>query len=171
MTSSNRYFNLPGLLFFILLLTGCNIIAYYQQDPFYRDGSGFDHVRFPLIKPYYAISITDDAGWAIPLEGKKPLRNEFYFQISQVESISVENDAIMVYSPFTQVIGSNIPIKKYYWFVLIPELDTEIGFETETDFLEYIHKRNIQEPNWREPLSILQEYDQTWCLPWISACQ
>jgi len=45
-----------------------------------------------------------------------------------------------------------------------------MGFDNEEDFLAYIQQYSIQQPSWRTPDDILKEYDETWCLGWIPAC-
>ena len=157
---------------FSILLSGCDTVSYYQQDPFYRNSSEWDHLRFPLIKPYYAIYITDEYGWVIPFEGS-PLGRDFYYytSVANVQKISVENNIIMIYTPVTNPVDEGLGEKVLYWFVIIPEQNIEMGFDQENDFLTYIQQFGIQTPFWREPDDILSEYDQTRCLDWIPSCK
>ena len=54
--------------------------------------------------------------------------------------------------------------------ILIPDRNLELGFENEVDFLDYIRQNNLNEPEWLEPLAILQKYNETGCLDWIPDC-
>jgi hypothetical protein len=156
---------------FSIFLSSCKIAEYFQQDDFYRNGSEWDHLRFPLIKPYYAIYITDEFGWGIPLYSRISDSNIYYYpQLNDIQEISVENDVIMIYTPYEQDVEKSVGEKVYNWFVLVPSQNSEMGFENEKDFLAYIQLHGIQQPSWRSPDDILEEYDETWCLPWIPTC-
>jgi len=169
---TKKYLAYWFVVLFSIFLAGCNIISYYQQDSFYRDGSDWDHLRFPLIKPYYAIYITDEYGWGVPLEGSLTGREfYYYFQIDHVQKIAIDEGVIMVYTPITNSVDESLGEKVLYWFVFIPEQDVQMGFEQEVDFYTYIQQLGIQEPSWREPDDILSEYDQTRCLDWIPSCK
>jgi len=159
------------ITFMSSVLSGCKVVEYFQQDSFYRDGSEFDHLRFPLIKPYYAIHITDEAGWQIPLEGV-PSSRDFYYYLSlhDVQKIAVEKGVIMVYTPYKELVEESVGQKVLYWFVFVPGQNIEMGFDNEEDFLAYIQQYSIQQPSWRTPDDILKEYDETWCLDWIPTC-
>ena len=168
----NKYKIFLITIIFSILLSSCKIVEYFQQDDFYRNGSEWDHLRFPLIKPYFAINITNDKyGWAINLPGGIPNSTIYYYtQINDVQKISVENGIIMVYTPYEQDVEESIGEKVYNWFVLIPRQGIEMGFESEDDFLIYIRENGVQQPFWRSPDDILKEYDGTWCLDWIPTC-
>lgn len=153
------------------LLSSCKLVEYLQQDEFYRNGSELDHLRFPLIKPYFAIYITSEYGWGIHLPSGIPDSNIYYYtQLNDIQEISVENGIIMVYTSYEQDVDKSIGEKVYNWFVLIPDQGIEMGFENEEDFLAYIQQNDIQQPSWRKPDDILKEYDETWCLAWIPTC-
>ena len=159
----------------LILLSGCNCIEYFRRDSFYKQGSGWDYLRFPLIKPYYALASSDPNdkyGWSIHLEGDPASRDFYYYlELHDIQKIAVVRGIIMVYTPFKVDVDESVGQKVIYWFVFIPEQSIEKGFDNEADFLAYIHQYDIQEPSWRTPLSILQEYDQTWCLDWIPGCK
>jgi hypothetical protein len=59
------------LLSAILLIVGCCISTFFTKESFYQQGSEWDSLRFPLIEPYYAISMGDqeESGWSISLYG------------------------------------------------------------------------------------------------------
>lgn len=160
------------MIFLSVILTGCNVITYFQQDPFYREGSEYDSLRFPLIKPYYAIYLNDEYGWDIPLE-TDPASRDFYYYLTlhDVRKIAIEQGVIMIYTPFEEHVAESVGQKVLYWFVFVPGQQIEMGFDNEADFLTYTQQFGIGEPSWREPIDILQEYDQTWCLDWIPACK
>ena len=157
------------VVFFSFLLSSCS-----SPDPFYETGSGWDYLRFPLLKPYYAMSLAnDELIWVIPLEHELPLRKEsFLIQISDVRKIAVADNAVMAYSPVnTKIASDNVEEKIFHWFILIPDESLEIGFKNEDDFLSYIRQNNMNEPQWLEPIEILQKFDKTRCLDWIPECQ
>jgi hypothetical protein len=155
-----------------ILMSGCNIITYHQQDPFYRNGSEWDHLRFPLIKPYYVIYISDKNGWQIPLETDPSWRDfYYYFTLQDIQKISVEKGVIMIYTPYKQLVEESVGEKVLYWFVFVPNQEIEMGFDNEEDFLAYIQQYDIQQPSWRTPDDILKEYDDTGCLDWIPDCK
>jgi hypothetical protein len=162
-------------LYFLLmaiLVLGCSLNACSTKKSFYQKGSGWDYLRFPLLEPYYAIKITDQYGWTIPLDVGPSKRNfRYYPDILDVTKIAVENGTIMVYSQYSKLIEvSGGQEKELHWFILIPN-QIESGFETEEEFLNSLQQYGIVKPGWQEPLSILQTYDQTWCLEWIPNCR
>jgi hypothetical protein len=58
-----------------------------------------------------------------------------------------------------------------HWFVIIPKEKIETGFEKENDFQIYIQQYGIESPNWLDPTDLFHQFDLTWCLDWIPACQ
>jgi hypothetical protein len=166
----------PRLFFIVvallLLLSACKAIKYAQRDPFYNDGSDWDHLRFPLIKPYYATWSTHGLGWAINLH-VSPLDKDIYYYLSllDVQKIAVENGVIMVYTPYEESVDEDVGQKVLYWFAIVPHQNIETGFETEAELLDYIQQYGIDKPDWRDPDDISLEYDQTWCLDWIPDCE
>lgn len=160
------------LLTIAVLFSSCHAIRYPQRDPFYNNGSEWDHLRFPLIKPYYAIWISDKLGWEISLH-ISPLNKDMYYYLSlaDVQKIAVENGVIMVYSPYEKTVDESVGQKVLYWFVIVPDKNIEVGFETEAELIDNIQQFGIENPLWREPGDILYEYDQTSCLDWIPDCE
>jgi hypothetical protein len=153
-------------LFFILLF-GCS-----DRDPFYSHGSGIDYLRFPLIKPYYAMTLThEEPNWNIQLEFKPPLAKESHeFAIIGIQKIAVSKEKIFVYSSTgTRKDPLDLQEKDFHYFILIPNENIEMGFETREEFLEYIEndKSTLQ---WLDPLTILQKFEKTGCLEWIPGC-
>jgi hypothetical protein len=164
-----RLYFLSALLF--TLLSGCNITGNFQRDPFYEAGSEWDHQRFPLIKPYYAIYKSDEYGWQIPLPVEIPSNDLYYYiTLQDIRKIAIENGVIMVYTPYKEAVEESVGQKILYWFVFVPAQKIEIGFDKESDFLNYIQQYGVKNPPWREPDTILKEYDQTQCLDWIPDC-
>ena len=162
------FFNIIFVVFSSFFLLSCS-----SRDPFYKRGSGLDYLRFPLLKPYYVMSLAnDELVWVIPLERELPLKKDsFLIQIRDVRKIAVADNVIMIYSPdATKIASDNIEEKIFHWFILIPDKSFEIGFESDADFLNYIRQNNMTEPQWLEPINILQEFDKTGCLEWIPDC-
>ena len=160
-------------LLFALLL-GYKMIVYFQKDSFYGyGGSARDYLRFPLIKPYYAIYLSDEVGWQIPLDLEgDPSQVDLYYYLSlpHVQKIAVDNGVIMVYAPYELLTDKTINHNVPQWYTLVVDQNIEKGFETEAEFLAYIQQFGIDQPAWREPDDILQEYDRTHCLDWIPDC-
>jgi hypothetical protein len=153
---------------FFLLFQSCS-----NRDPFYSHGSGFDYLRFPLIKPYYALTLTHgEPNWNILLEFKSPLRDESLVNaITGIQQIAVSNNIIFVYSPLgTRNDPFNLKEKDFHYFILNLNDNTEMAFEREDEFLEYLGNNKNINLQWLDPLTILQKYDQTGCLNWIPGC-
>jgi hypothetical protein len=151
--SIKAFFRITIFLILMATLFGCS-----SQDPFYNKGSGWDYLRFPLLKPYYAISTTQgEEKWVIPLENELPLKKDsFLLEIKDVRKISVSEKAIMVFTPDkTKIASSNIKERIFHYFILIPDDHLEMGFENEEGFLDYLNMNNLNKPEWLEPLSIL----------------
>ena len=167
-TNTRLYF-----LVTVLLFLGSSLFACSTDKPFYKQGSGSDYLRFPLLEPYYAIKLDEKHGWVIPLHIKQPKRNFWYYlDIQDVSKIAVENGVIMVYSeypkPIEVVAGGET--KVLHWFILIPDI-TETGLETEDEFNLALEQYEITQPVWEDPTEILQKFDQTGCLVWIPDCK
>ncbi len=148
-----------------------NFSSCVQRDPFYWNGSEWDHLRFPLIKPYYAISVTGENGFQIHLEGYPPLNKTYYLSVSNVEKIAVEGNTILVYTThIPKFVDDNSGQRALFWFVIHTDQQIEVGFDQEIDFLTYTQELGIQDPSWRDPYDLLVEYDSTGCLDWIPGC-
>lgn len=159
------------LLLLSSLMLGCRILTDINQDPFYRDKGGWDSTRFPLIKPYYVIMVNRDGDWQIPLPAEITSKEMYYYiSLRYIEQIAVENDVIMIYTPFMEIVDESIGQKVLHWFVLVPEKKVEVGFDNEADFLKYINSYGIDDPVWRKPDSIYEQFSKTRCLDWIPKC-
>ena len=170
---------LINLTILICLIWACISISNsrYQshEDEFYNDMGAYPSARLPLIKPYELYS-KEGEPWSLNLFtglwSPPPDDTFLYSSVRDVRKISVENGLIMVYSPHVneQVEQST---RKYFfhWFVVIPDKGIEIGFNNEDEFLKYIQQSGIQEPDWREPNDIYDEYVETECLDWIPDCK
>lgn len=162
----------PYFLLTALLLLGGALIVCATPKSFYQQGSGWDYLRFPLLEPYYAIKIDDQYGWQIPLYVEPSQSNfRYYPDILNATKIAIENNTIMVYSAYSKLIELDKgQEKELHWFILIPN-HTETGFETEEEFNISLQQYGIHQPQWQNPLSILQTFDQTGCLKWIPGCK
>jgi hypothetical protein len=164
------YLALGVILIISIIIVWFNPFKFLMEDNFYLGHGGLNFSRFPLIKPYEAIYISEDYGWEIGLHGYS--KEEFLFSILRVESISVMDGTIAVYSskPDDNKIY-NTETKKYKWFVIIPNENIEIGFTNEIDFLNYLKNYGITGVKWQEPNRIWSKFDWTWCLEWIPVCK
>jgi hypothetical protein len=158
----------------LALLSGYKMFVYFQRDPFYRNGSEWDHLRFPLIKPYYAIKVGEKIDWQIPLdlEGDPSQVNLYHFlHIPNVQKVAVNNGVIMVYATHKPLADESAKYANPRWYALVVDEKIEMGFETEAEFLAYVQQFGIDRPVWREPDDISIEYDRTRCLDWIPDCK
>lgn len=159
------------LLAFILL--GCHSLKNPTADLFYQDDGGFNNYgRFPLIKPYEAIIVSEEQGWYVDLLIPPSQKAMYYYiGLQDVRKVAVENGVIMAYTPSMTVVDEKAGQKVFYWFVVIPDKKIEAGFDNEDDFLNYIQKYGIEKPSWESPESIFQKYKETGCLNWIPDCK
>lgn len=158
----------------ILVSVSCNP-RIRHDDSFYNYSGDFEHLRFPLIKPYYMDFMDDGYFWGFRLddgfEAPSPNDNWTYLTIYGVTKLSVIDRVIMVYSPYvSDRADENIKENFLHWFVIVPDKQIETGFETEGEFLEYIHQFGIQQPEWLDPFEVFKEFEQTGCLDWIPDC-
>lgn len=77
----------------------------------------------------------------------------------------------MVYTPYEPKVSENLRDEVFYWFVFVPAMDIQIGFNNEGDFLTYIQVYDIGEVDWESPDSLFQRFRETGCLEWIPGCQ
>ena len=75
---------------------------------------------------------------------------------------------------FTPYVEKNIDIsagqKIYHWFIIIPDLNIEEGFDDQSKFQNYLLKHSIDEPLWLIPKEVYENFIQTGCLDWIPNC-
>lgn len=170
---------LINLTILICLIWACISISNsrYQshEDEFYNDMGAYPSARLPLIKPYELYS-KEGEPWSLNLFtglwSPPPDDTLLYNNVLNVEKISLKNSVIMAYSPYID--GDISPSMKkyvYHWFVIVPDKDIAEGFYNENAFLKYIQQFGIQEPDWREPSDVYDEYVETECLDWIPDCK
>ncbi len=164
-----------SLLVCCILPFGYFLYDYYGNKSFYQESSRWDYLRFPLLEPYYAININDEYGWSIPVMKVDVSDRNFLslVDILNVEKIAVVDGVILAYSSYSKTIlltGKSRVEKELHWFILIPG-QAELGFETEGDFLMHVRQQGIERIRWQEPDVILEQFDQTRCLEWITGCK
>lgn len=155
------------LIGLFVLLAGCNIFRLPSGDPFYFSAGEWDYIRFPLIKPYEVEKMAGRNVWSInlPFIQGQPL---LFGSAEDVQKISVVKDVILVSTPNMPEFNRS---KVYYWYVIIPAIKIQTGFENEDDFLKYIQEYGINEVVWESPDSLYQRFINTGCLEWIPGCQ
>ncbi|MBI3242752.1 MAG: hypothetical protein HYZ49_10715 [Chloroflexi bacterium] len=157
---------LTTLLIAVLGCGGSTMQKPRQVDPFYEGTGDLDSIRIPLLKPYEAINAKGNSlGWYMDLYGQG---KEVYFQIQHIEKIAVEKGVIMAFASENRQSASWLPA--WYWIVIIPDQNIEIGFENEEDFKKYIQEYGIVEPLWTDPTEVFQEFEKTGCADWIPNC-
>jgi hypothetical protein len=158
----------------VISLSSCDSRYQTHDDEFYNDTGEFPSARIPLIKPCYLYS-REGNPWTLWLstEVKTSSSNDdvyyVYRHVTDVRKLSVQDGVIMAYSPYGEEQADD-GMKDIHWFVVIPNKDIAMGFENENDFSEYIQQRSIQQPDWRKPDDIFNEYVETQCLDWIPDC-
>lgn len=163
------------ILFFILinLSSGCNLFYRVHKDSFYNDVGTWDSAQLPLINPYYLIYIDKEYGWQMPLKGNLP--TEYYYYagaLLDIRKIAVEDNVIMVYTPYNRDVDESLGQKILHWFVIVPDQrNLEMGFDREIEFLKYVQTYDVQSPNWVEPDIAYREFYKTGCFDWIPDCK
>jgi hypothetical protein len=159
-----NFWYVSRIVLFTILLSGCNLFADRNQDPFYEDSGDLDYARFPLIKPYDAVISNDKYGWQIMLRASPPPKDiYYYYTVHDVGEIAVEGDIIMIYTPFTEQVDESVGHKVLHYFFIVPNKNLETGFVSETDFLNYIQTYGIEQPNWLEPDEVYKQFENTGC--------
>lgn len=156
------------MLVFISTTTGCT-----KTENFYSKGSGWDYLRFPILEPYYAIKVSDDLGWSVPLFLPQEMQNFWYsIEIHQIDKMAVQNGIILLKSNYLKpiVIIPGEQERELHWFIVIPG-KMEFGYETEQEFVDNYTELGIQNPNWTEPDLLLKQFDQYSCLDWYPNCE
>ena len=157
----------------ILFLSGCTLFPQIHEDLFYNDTGEFDSFRFPLIKPYYMVYLDKEFSWQMPFLSDSPSKNMYYYyNLHGIRKLAVKNGVIMVYTPYIEDnIDTSIGQKIFHWFVIVPSQNIENGFESEEEFLKYIHTLGIDKPLWIEPDTAYNQFSKTGCLDWIPGCK
>ena len=170
---SSRVFVVGGVCLIVSLIC-VSVVLLTARDPFYHNVGEWDTEYLPLIKPYKAVKFlktaVDKPNWKISSQAFDETEI-LYAQIYDVRKIAVENNTIMAYSPdsFSDS-EKRAGIKILYWFVIVPDKKIETGFETEDEFLTYIHTFGIQQPKWVDPDVAFEQFFDTGCLDWIPDC-
>lgn len=139
-----------------------------NTDKYYTDTGGIDFVRFPLSKPFVAMSLDNEKTWSVG-EG-------FYSDNSLIADNVVEinfcDDIIFCHS-----IGETIvdyQSAKDAWYIITSKKYTiRKGFTKKKDFIEYAKTLNIDvnKLDWKSPSLLFKQFDRTGCLPWIPGCE
>jgi len=168
------------VVFVAICSSSCNSRVHHI-DEFYNDDGGFPASQFPLIKPYYVDRLDSRNPWILRLNGYLWVNigsDAYKYDVTDVRKLSVESRIIMAYSPYVDEhpfddpqVDQSIREHYYHWFVAIQDKNIEVGFETESAFLEYIHSLGIQQPDWQTPDDLFGEFAQTGCLSWIPDCK
>jgi len=163
-----------------IYLSGC-VSRVHHDDEFYNNDGDYPYIQFPLIKPYYVYRMNSESPWILNLKGHLwiDIGNYAYnYDIEDVRKLAVKDRVIMAYSPYVdekpfdnEQVNQSIREHYYHWFAVIPDKNVEVGFESESEFLSYIQKLGIQQPDWREPVDIFNDFEQTGCLSWIPDCK
>ena len=162
----------------LFLLTSC-VQFVPHTDPFYDfNENDFPRDHLPLFKPIEATRESPTAPWHLEMANAiwidLPNSNEVYayYNIEELEKISVVNGIIMAYSSFENQNADEYILNNYYhWFVMIPNDDITEGFHTEDDFLQFVQIYGILSPDWITPDEAFAEYAKTGgCLEWIPDC-
>ena len=158
----------------LLLLSSCNFFFRVHDDDFYNDTGSWDSGRLPLLKPYYLIFISQDYGWQMPVKGNFPLDQYDYNlgDLLDIKKVAVENNVVMVYTPYMRDLDKSLDRKMLHWFVMIPDKGNfEIGFENEIEFVDYIENLGVRDMMWVEPSVAYQQFSSTGCFDWIPDCE
>lgn len=166
------------IIFLMLLaatvVSSCSTSIQKHEDPFYNDAGTHDSLKLPLLNPYYLVYINEEYGWQMAVKGNFP-DDQYYYNVGDlldITKVTVENGIIMVYTPHNPNIDESVGQKSLHWFVMIPDSGNfEIGFGSELEFLNYIQKFDINQPQWAEPSSTYQEFYKTGCFDWVPDCK
>jgi hypothetical protein len=150
--------NLILLLFFVL--QACTDRP--GVDRFYTDQGEFDMSRFPLIKPYEAVTLVPpvEPGWFISPEDSD---TSAYQNISGVKGLNKIDTIIFAYAENTFIEGQRA---KKGWFLLIPKNQKLMEFSTEKKYLKYLDSLGIKPPKLFNPDRVLQHYFSKDTLDW-----
>lgn len=154
-------------------------LSWMESVPFYKNSGDIDSMRIPLIEPYKAVKLNGSSGekngWSIDLIIPPEEKEIYYYTyLYDVTKVAVENNVIMAYSPDSISLTDDdkrVGQKVLYWFVIVPDQKIETGFETEEEFLTYIHTLGIESPSWIETNEAYRQFVKTRCLDWIPDCK
>lgn len=157
----------------------CRGLIMSDSAPFYKKIGDSDARFLPLVDPYKAVKPFGESGdvygWYIDvISNERERKMSIYTQISRVEKVAVDNGIIMAYS--SEIVDlseqeKGAGLKALHWFVIIPSQQIETGFESEKEFLIYVHALGIKNPIWLGTDEAFQKFKNTGCLDWISDCK
>jgi len=171
------------IFIWLAFLVSCAPVIHHE-DPFY-DLNGEDYPRghIPLIKPVQVTRDVLSTSWNIDLlnvirvDLPKSNENEVpqvyvYGHVTDLKKIAVQDGVVMAYSEYIHPLAEGYLRENYYhWFVIAPEKDISVGFQTEEEFNQYIQTLGIEDPDWLDPDEV---HDAYWssggCLEWIPDC-
>jgi hypothetical protein len=148
------------ILLLIFLLQACTDRP--GVDRFYTDQGEFDMSRFPIIKPYEAITVIPKrvSGWHIQPEYSD---TSALLSISGVKALNKVDSTIFAYAQNTNLHGTKA---KEGWFILIPKKQILLEFNTEKKYLQYLNTVGIKQPRLFSPDRVLQYYFLKDTLDW-----
>jgi hypothetical protein len=161
------------ILLLAIVVTGCFTFGKKHEDPFYNDAGTYDSGRLPLLNPYYLVYIDEQYAWQMPIKGNFPDDQYSYNggDLLEVTKVAVENGVIMVYTPRIRSVDESVGQKVLHWFVMIPSnKNFEMGFDSETELLNYLQEFGIGEPHWVDPSAAYEEFSKSGCLSWVPDC-
>ncbi len=136
-----------------------------NTDSFYIEDSGFDYSRFPLIKPYEGMTLDHGDKWDLGFNDDIG----FSCRVINAKKLDVKEKFILVYAYDSTSINNHKVDEA--WFVIDPENKKEKGFANEQEFLEYLKKEGIENPEWKDVTKVFKEFVDTYCLDWIPGCK
>jgi len=168
------------LMLVLVISIACGIPAPHS-DPFYSAWVEWGAWRFPLIKPYEVYFVAEGFDWwMIDLDYgllyEPSSEMLFYMDIVDVRKVAVQSGVIMIYTPYEQKMDDIGTQKVLYWFVIIPSEtedvndDITMGFDKESDFLQFVQEHGIENVTWETPEEINRRFVTTGCLKWIPRC-
>ncbi len=143
------------IIFFVLLLTSCDVLINDNKKGFYEYYKNYDIIRIPLIEPYEIYSSDDGANWFFDVPFGKILEG---LQISDVKSLYVDNDLIFIYSSMISLPGEMTSA----WFVFETKGKTSNYY---TDYEQFV-KDYPASKNMKPIRIIFNEFKSNQTLPW-----
>jgi hypothetical protein len=153
----------PGLIVLIILMI--QACSDRPGDPFYTHKGEFDMSRFPMIKPYEAITMIPqgEEGWSICVTENDTTAAPFAGSIPGVKGLNVIDSTIFAYGKNTIIQGQAV---KEGWFVLVPRSGTFHEFKTRNKYLQYLSSIGVKPPKLFDPNDVLQHYFAKDTLDW-----
>lgn len=151
------------ILLLLLFLLSCTDRP--GVDKFYTDQGEFDMSRFPMIKPYEAITSIphDKYGWFIQMYQWDTTFSAYAGNIVGVQRLNLIDTVIFAYAQNTLILGQE---EKEGWFVLIPKKPLLKEFKTQQEYLKYLDTLGVKPPKLFNPDDVLQYYFAKDTLDW-----